>query len=101
LGEGVENVEIMIEGYRIYRKARSQIKQEKHGGVLLYVKNDIITCDCDDLNKIQAESIWCKIVNKTEKSTEIVVVVLRDLQQRYRRLKSYFRFCKWQQRERF
>jgi hypothetical protein len=36
-------VEIMIEGYRIYRKDRSQIKQEKHGGVLLYVKDDIIT----------------------------------------------------------
>jgi hypothetical protein len=54
-GEGVENVEIMIEGYKIYRKDRSQIKPEKHGGVLLYVKNDIITCDCGDLNKIQAE----------------------------------------------
>jgi hypothetical protein len=75
LGEEVGNVEIMIEGYKIYRKDRSQIKHEKHGGVLLYVKNDIITCDCGDLNKIQAESIWCKIVDKTGKGTEIVVGV--------------------------
>jgi hypothetical protein len=65
----------MIAVYRIYRKDSSKIKQEKHGGVLLYVENDIITCDCDDLNEIQAESIWCKIVNKTDKSTEIVVGV--------------------------
>jgi hypothetical protein len=49
LGEEVENVEIMIEGYKIYRKDRSQINPEKHGGVLLYVKNDITTCDCGDL----------------------------------------------------
>jgi ribonuclease P/MRP protein subunit RPP40 len=75
LGEEVGNVEIRIEGYKIYRKDRSQIKHEKRGGVLLYVKNDIITCDCGDLNKIQAESIWCKIVDKTGKGTEIVVGV--------------------------
>jgi hypothetical protein len=65
----------MISGYRIYRKDSSKIKQEKHGGVLLYVEIDIITCDCDDLNEIQAKSIWCKIVNKTDNSTEIVVGV--------------------------
>jgi hypothetical protein len=75
LGEEVGNVEIRIEGYKIYRKDRSQIKHEKRGGVLLYVKNDIVTCDCGDLNKIQAESIWCKIVDKMGKGTEIVVGV--------------------------
>jgi hypothetical protein len=42
---------------------------------LLYVKNDIITCDCGDLNKIRDGSIWCKVVDKTGKGTEIVVGV--------------------------
>jgi hypothetical protein len=65
----------MIAVYRIYRKDSSKIKQEKHGDVLLCVENDIIICDCDDLNEIQAESIWCKIVNKTDKSAEVVVGV--------------------------
>jgi hypothetical protein len=48
LGEEVANVETMIEGYQIYSKDRSQTKHEKHGGVLLCVKNDIITYDCGD-----------------------------------------------------
>lgn len=75
LSEEVENVEITIDGYRLFRKDRFTVKKGKHGGVLLYIRDDIITCEYDDLNKSKSESIWCKIVNKTDRNVDIVVGV--------------------------
>jgi len=73
LNEEVMQAEISIDGYSIYRKDRCNVKEGKAGGVILYIKNEIISCDCTDLNKMKSESVWCTI--KVDNNTSLTVGV--------------------------
>jgi hypothetical protein len=61
LNSEVLPAEVYINGYKSYGKDRCNFKAGKNGGVILYVKNDIVSYECSDLNHFESESIWCKI----------------------------------------
>jgi len=61
LNDEVLQSEISIDGYSIYRKDRCNFKGGKAGGVILYIKNEILSYECTDLNRIKSKSVWCKI----------------------------------------
>ena len=63
--------EIHIEGYKVFRKDRCQVKEGKCGGVILYVKEEIVSYEYYELSLIKSESIWVKI--KVDKNTELLV----------------------------
>ena len=62
LNDNVNNVEINLENFSVFRKDRSAVKVGKGGGVMLYIHNSIKVHDCQFLNKYKSESLWCKLV---------------------------------------
>ena len=54
--------EIAIPDFTIYRKDRCVVKDGRGGGVIMYIKNSLLSCACNELNKYKSESIWCKIM---------------------------------------
>lgn len=54
----MNQAEIGIDGYTIYRKDRDVIKEGRGGGVVLFVRDTIISYECKQLNDFKAESIW-------------------------------------------
>ena len=74
LDDSVSNSEISIENYSVFRKDRRCVKDKNSGGVLLYVKSNLLPIVCDDLNEYSNESIWCKIVDKYKRKVFIGVV---------------------------
>ena len=75
LNNEVLQSEINIEGYKIYRKDRCNIKEGKGGGVILYIKDDILSYECYDFNKNNSESVWCKCGINKNKNGEIIIGV--------------------------
>ena len=75
LNENVLLPEVNIDGYKLYRKDRSEVKEGIHGGVLLYVRNEIVSQKCDYLNDGKSESLWCKILDVKNKMNEIIIGV--------------------------
>jgi hypothetical protein len=71
LDSNVKEAEISIHGYKCYRKDRNMVKDGRGGGVILYVKDYVVSYDYNELNEHKAEAVWCKI--KTAGNTEIVV----------------------------
>ena len=62
LNEGISNSEIAIENFSIYRKDRSEVKGGRAGGVIVYVRDSVISFPCEELNKYSTESVWCKVM---------------------------------------
>ena len=62
LNERISNSEIAIENFSIYRKDRSDDKGGRAGGVIVYVRNSVISFSCEELNKYCTESVWCKVM---------------------------------------
>jgi endonuclease/exonuclease/phosphatase family metal-dependent hydrolase len=73
LNDEVMQAEISIDGYCMYRKDRGNFKEGKAGGVILYIKNEIVSYECTDLNRMESESVWCKI--KVNGNTSLTVGV--------------------------
>jgi hypothetical protein len=71
LDNRVDEAEISIYGYKSYRKDRYVVKEGRQGGVILYVREDIVSYEVSELNVIKAEAVWCKI--KTIRNSEVVV----------------------------
>jgi len=64
LDERVDDNEIAISDYTIYRKDRCKIKKNRGGGVLLYVHNSLPSCNCMELNDSLTETVWCKFFHQ-------------------------------------
>ena len=47
LHAGVGNGEINIEGYNVYRRDRDELKEQRAGGIMLYVKKSIKSKLCN------------------------------------------------------
>jgi ribonucleases P/MRP protein subunit RPP40 len=73
LNSDISDSEAAIAGFTLYRKDRIEVKSGRGGGVLLYIRSNICSCACDDLNRYKAESIFCKII--TGKAKELYVGV--------------------------
>jgi hypothetical protein len=71
----VDNAEIAMEGYTVFRRDRYEVKMGKHGGVALYVRDKVVTRECSDLNKSKSESVWCRIMHKRSSTVGVVVGV--------------------------
>jgi predicted ATPase len=57
LNESIDNSEINIDGYTLYRKDRADVKAGRGGGVVLYVHNSLNSCFCSELNVFQTVSM--------------------------------------------
>ena len=73
LNVDISNAEVKIDGYKMFRKDRSAVKEGKCGGVILYVKEDIVSYECRELNASKNESIWIKL--KTDNTSELTIGV--------------------------
>ena len=71
----VDNAEIAIDGFRIVRKDRSEVKKGKHGGVLMYIRENITTRQCPDLNGSLSESVWCRVIHNRNNIDGVTVGV--------------------------
>ena len=73
LTDDILSAEIALPGYTMYRKDRCEVNNSKGGGVVLYVRNDIISCEIVTLNQLKCESVWCKL--KTHGNPDVIVGV--------------------------
>jgi len=67
--------EISIEGYTAYRKVRGNFKEGKVGGVILYIRNEMVSYDHAELNKSESESVWCKLKIDNNSSVSFPIYV--------------------------
>jgi len=58
--------EFEFSGFKLYRKDRSLLNDKKGGGVALYIRDSLVSIECDDLNSRQCESVWCKVYANPE-----------------------------------
>ena len=70
LNESIDNREVAIENFTLYRRDRSEIKAGRGGDVLLYVHNSITSSSCTELNCFKTESVWCKICTDEVKNSD-------------------------------
>jgi len=67
--------EISIEGFTAYRKDRGNFKEGKRGGVILYIRNEMVSYDHAELNKSESESVWCKLKIDNNSSVSFPIYV--------------------------
>ena len=61
LSSMVLDSELNIKNFSLFRQDRDKIRQNKGGGVLLYVKENLNALPADELNGNDCESLWLKI----------------------------------------
>ena len=57
----MQDSEVQIGGFTLYRKDRGEIRDSRGGGVLLFVKDSIDSAINEDLSELSCESLWIKI----------------------------------------
>jgi len=57
----ISDCELGLEGFVLFRKDRSDVRDGKSSGVLLYVSNEVRCVQVDKLNAFKFESIWVKL----------------------------------------
>lgn len=62
LNSSIDNSEVSIPGFRLYRKDRNDVREGRGGGVLIYVKDTLRSCLCDKMNDEKCEAIFIKIL---------------------------------------
>jgi len=69
LTNSIDNAEIELAGYQIFRQDRVNQDKTRGGGVLFYVKEDINVVQRDDICNVQfPESLFCTIENNGDKT---------------------------------
>jgi len=53
--------ELNIKDFTLFRQDREKIRQNKGGGVLLYIRENLNALPDDELNSNDCESLWLKI----------------------------------------
>jgi len=61
LNKDITPAEINIEGYTMFKKDRCNFKEGRAGGIIRYIRNEIMSYDAKDFNISQSESVWSKI----------------------------------------
>lgn len=64
VSQSVGDNELKVKGYTMYRKDRGCIKENKGGGVLLYVKDTYNSVENTALTSKKCEALWVKIVTE-------------------------------------
>lgn len=78
LHDNIGDGEISIPEFTVYRKDRKAVKGGKGGGVLLYVRDSLVSCACKELNEFKNESVWCKLLCNNNRDDLIVGVIYRS-----------------------
>jgi hypothetical protein len=73
LSGDIGDEECKLQGYTLCRKDREEVKAGKGGVIIIYIKDNLTSCACTELNKYQTESYWVKII--TEGQQELIVGV--------------------------
>ncbi len=76
--EGVSDAEVDITGFRLFRKDRernSGAGKCRGGGVLLYIREDIIAVDISSEEDQKNESVWVRISKEGGKDDSVVIGV--------------------------
>ena len=69
LTNSIDNAEVELTGYQIFRKDRVNQDKARGGGVLFYIKEDINVVQRDDICNAQfPESLFCTIENNGDKT---------------------------------
>ena len=53
--DNIADSELQINGYTLYRKDRNSVRDDRGGGVLLYIKSEYTSCNHDKLNSLSRE----------------------------------------------
>ena len=69
LHKEIDNSEISLKDFTLYRKDRDEIKGGRGGGVLLFIRNSLLSSACEELMS-KSGSVFCKIV--PEQSNEFM-----------------------------
>ena len=59
--ETFEDGEMELTGYKLYRKDRHEVSNNRGGRVELYVRENLVSCLDNKLSAFKCESIWCRI----------------------------------------
>ena len=62
LNDNIDDGEVSIPEYTMYRNDCSSNKLQRGGGVILYVHNSLNSCICVEPSKFKSESVWCKLL---------------------------------------
>lgn len=79
LHQQIENAEINIPGYKIYRKDRNGEHKERGGGLILYVKENLKTKLIEDSDDKQTEALWITIEDNKQTNIQIGLFYKRPL----------------------
>ena len=74
LNDSILDSEISLSGFTVYRKDRFSVKHARGGGVLLYVRNSLLSVESNYLNTLQNESVWCEVHGGSNSSVLVGVV---------------------------
>jgi len=58
----INDSELQIPGYTMYRKDRGTIRDARGGGVLIYINANYVSLINDGLNLFKCETLWIKII---------------------------------------
>ena len=61
LNEWISGNEGAIENFSMCRKDRSEVKG-RSTGVIVHVRESVLSFPCDKLSKYSTESVWCKVM---------------------------------------
>lgn len=55
LTDNILQSEVNLNGFTLYRKDRCRVRPGRGGGVMLYIRNDVKSVECHELNKLSNE----------------------------------------------
>ncbi|PIK46567.1 hypothetical protein BSL78_16576 [Apostichopus japonicus] len=77
LREDIDSAEVSHPGYVVYRQDRRDTHNGVGGGVLLYVRDDIVSVEKSQLQGSFVNSVWCELsTNNSKRSRDVITVVL-------------------------
>ena len=62
LNDDIFDVEVNLTGYKMYRKDRRLVRDNRGGGVMLYIADNLASQELHELNKIKCESVWAEVI---------------------------------------
>ncbi|PIK54725.1 endonuclease-reverse transcriptase [Apostichopus japonicus] len=75
LREDIDSAEVSHPGYVVYRQDRRDTHNGVGGGVLLYVRDDIVSVEKSQLQGSFVNSVWCELsTNNSKRSRDVITV---------------------------
>ena len=59
----IDDAEVALEGFRLFRKDWEREVEQKGGGVLLHVRNEIVACELTEIRNGKCEAVWIQARN--------------------------------------